>query len=121
MPTTVSRTLKGAMKDGFGEAVVAFDKPKPCKFLSLDNYQKRFLWTHNEVDLALHPVVGLLLQVGVMEKFLHALGFKSLILFFGVGKQGPCFTAIEEDGGDKRLVHLELACNADGVAPPDPI
>ena len=30
------------------------------------------------------------------------------------------FTAIEEDGGDKRPVELELAGKADGVAPPDP-
>ena len=29
------------------------------------------------------------------------------------------FTAVEEDGGDKRLVELGLACRADGVAPAD--
>ena len=29
-------------------------------------------------------------------------------------------TAIEEDE-DKRLVHLELDCEADGVASPDPV
>ena len=48
---------------------------------------------------------------------------KAWILFFRVVKQGPgpCFTALAEDGGDKRLVELELACKADGVAPPDPI
>ena len=40
-------------------------------------------------------------------------------LFFSVSKQGPCFTAVEEDGGDERLVQLELVCEADGVAPPD--
>ena len=38
-----------------------------------------------------------------------------------VSKQGPCFTAIEEDGSDKRLVELELACEVDGIAPPDPV
>ena len=27
---------------------------------------------------------------------------------------------MEEDGGEKRLVQLELAWEADGVAPPDP-
>ena len=42
-------------------------------------------------------------------------------LSFRVSEQGPCFTAIEEDGGDKRLVQLELACEADGVALPDPV
>ena len=35
--------------------------------------------------------------------------------------RGPCFTAVEEDGSDKRLVGLELAFKADGVAPPDPV
>ena len=79
------------------------------------------MWTHKEVDLAPHPVVGLVLQVGDAEKFPQALGFESLDLFFRVSKQGPCFTAIEEDGGDKRLVELELACEADGVAPLDPV
>ena len=38
-------------------------------------------------------------------------------MFFPVTKQGPCFTALEEDGGDKRLVELELACEADVLHP----
>ena len=33
------------------------------------------MWTHKDVDLALHPVVGPLLQVGGAEKFPQALGF----------------------------------------------
>ena len=41
-------------------------------------------------------------------------------ILFSVSKFGS-FTAIEEDGGDERLVELELACEADGVAPPDPV
>ena len=45
-----------------------------------------------------------------MEKFPHGLGLKSLDPLFRVSKQGPCITTIEEDGGDKRLVQLELAC-----------
>ena len=59
LPTTASSTLQGALKDGFGEAVAACDMPEPCKFLSLDNCQKRFLWTHKEVNLAPHPVEGI--------------------------------------------------------------
>ena len=62
-----------------------------------------------------------MLQVGGTEKFLHAFGFESLDLLFRVSKQGPCFTAVEEDGGDKRLVELELGYKADGVALPDPV
>ena len=93
---------------------------KPCKFPSLNSCQKRFLWTHKEVDLAPHPVVGLVLEVGDAEKFPCALGFESLDPFFQSQQAGSMFH-IEEDGGDKRLVKPELACEADGVAPPDPV
>ena len=80
------------------------------------------MWhAHEEVDLAPHPVVGLVLQVEDVERFPHALCFENLDPFFRVSKQGHCFTAIEEDGGDKRLVQFELVCEADGVAPPDPV
>ena len=58
--------------------------PKPRKFPSLDSCQKRFLWTHKEVDLAPHPVVGLVLQVGDAEKFPQALSFEGLIPFLSV-------------------------------------
>ena len=80
---------------------MACDIFKPCKFPSLDSCQKRFLRTHKEVDLALHPVIGLVLQVGNAEKFPQALVFESLDSFFGIGKQGPSFTTVQEDGGDK--------------------
>ena len=74
---------------------MACDMPKLCKFLSLDSCQKGFLWSHKEVDLAPHPVVSLVLQVGGVEKLLQALGFKAWIpFFFSVSKQ-------EADGGDK--------------------
>ena len=98
---------------------MACDMPEPCKFSSLDSCQKKFLWTHNEVDLALHPVAGLALQVGDMEKFPCEIGFVSLDPFPRVSKQGPRVKAVEEDGCDKRLLGLELACKAEGVAAPD--
>ena len=69
---------KVPLKDGFGEAVVACDMSEPCKFLTLDSCQKRFMWTHKEVDLAPHSIVGLVLQAGDTEKFPHALCFESL-------------------------------------------
>ena len=56
--------------------------PEPCKVPSLDSGQKRFLWTHKEVDLNPQPVVGLVLQIGGMEKFPHELGFERLDSFF---------------------------------------
>ena len=77
LPTTASSTLRGALKDGFKEAVVVCDMPEPCKFPSLNSCQKRFLWTHKEVDLAPHLVVGLVHRVGHAEKFPRALGFES--------------------------------------------
>ena len=82
----------------------------------------RFEWTRKEADLDPHPIVGHVIQAEDVEKFPHALGFESLdFFFFSVNKQGPCLTAMEEeDGGDERLVQLELACLADGVALPDP-
>ena len=80
--TTASPTLQGALKDGFREAVVACDMPEPCKFPSIDSCQRRFLWIHKEVHLAPHHVVGLVLQVGDMEKFPRVLGFESLDHFF---------------------------------------
>ena len=70
---------------------MACDMSEPCRFLSLESCQKSFLWTHKEVDLALHPVVGLVLQVGDAEKFPQALVAKAWILFFKVSQQGPCF------------------------------
>ena len=37
VPMTASTTLEGASKVDFGEAVVAFDVPEPCKFPSHDS------------------------------------------------------------------------------------
>ena len=56
-------TLQGVLDDGFGQAVVACDMPELRLFPSLDSCRKRFLRTPKEVDLAPHPVVGLVLQV----------------------------------------------------------
>ena len=50
--------------------------------------------------------------------FLRHLDFKAWISF-SISKQGPYFSIIEEDGDDKRFAGLELACEANGVAPPD--
>ena len=54
-----------------------------------------------------------MLKAEVAEKCHQALDFESLDLFFffffRVSMQGPCFTALEEDGDDERLVQLELA------------
>ena len=59
LPTIALSIHQGALKDAFGEAVLACDMPEPCKFPSLDSCQKTFPWTYKEVDVAPHPVVGL--------------------------------------------------------------
>ena len=70
-----SPTLQRALTDDFGEAIVARDLQESCEFPSLDNCQKKFLQAHEDVDLAPHPVVGLVLQEEDVERFPHALGF----------------------------------------------
>ena len=60
LPITASSTLRDALKDYFGEAVVACDIPEQCVFPSLDSCQESFLLAHKEVDLASHLVVGLI-------------------------------------------------------------
>ena len=79
------------MKDGSGEAVVACDMSKPIKCPSLDSCQKRLLWTHKEVNLARHQVVGLVLYLEDVEKFPQALGFDSLDPFFQNQQAGSMF------------------------------
>ena len=55
---------------------MARDMPEPCKCPSFDSCQKRFLWPHKEVDLAIHAVVSLVVQVGEAEKSPPALDFE---------------------------------------------
>ena len=86
---------------------------EPCNFPTLESCHKRLLWTRREVDLAPHPIVGLVLKVGDAEKFPQAIGFESL--FFQ--RHSPCFTATDMEGGNKRLAQCKLACEADGVPP----
>ena len=83
------------------------------EFSSLDSR----LWYHKEVDLSLHPVVGLVLPVGDAEKFSHSLGLESLDPLLRVSKQGPCLTA-KENSGDARPLQLEFTCEAHEVALP---
>ena len=65
----------------------------------LDGCQKRFLWTHKEVDPALHPVLGLLLEVGDAEKFPLALSFESLDSFLQSQQAGSMFDSHREGWG----------------------
>ena len=58
---------------------------------SFHSFQKRFLWTHKEVDLSLYPVIGLVLQVGDVENFPQTLGFENLDPFFFSQQAGSLF------------------------------
>ena len=65
-----------------------------------------FLWAHQEADLAMHSVVGLVLQVGDVENHLVS---KARIL-------------CSESASRVRVSQpSELSCEADGVAWPDPV
>ena len=75
--------------------------PELYEFPSFDGCQKRFLsGPTRKVDLAPHPVVGLVLQLGDTEKLPQALGLESLGPLLRVSKQGP-FLAVEVNGVDK--------------------
>ena len=56
----------------------AHDVPEPCAFRFNNSCQKRFLWAHKKVDLAPHPVVGRVPEIGDAEIFLQALGLERL-------------------------------------------
>ena len=79
---------------------MARDMPKPCEFPSLDEL---FLWAHKEVDLAAHPVIGLVFQGADAETCPQALGLKSLDLFLKT-LQLYCFLCVKNDH------HLLLLC-----------
>ena len=83
--------------------------------------QKKFLWAHKGVNIAPHPGVGLVLKMEGSKKFARVLCVESLYPFVLVSKNGPRLTAIEEDGSEKRLLHLERACETDGAASPAPV
>ena len=75
-----------------------------------------------EVKFALHPVAVLIaLQVGDAEEIPWCLVSKAWILFFQSQQAGSVSRSHRGDGSDKRIVHLELHCEADGVASPDPV
>ena len=119
LQTAAAATLYGVLTDGFGEAAVARDMPEPFELPSLDSCQRRFLCANEEADLALHPVVGFLLQAGDAEKVPHVCRLQSRDLFLQVRKQDPRLT--EEDGDDERIVQLEFACQANSVASRGPV
>ena len=54
LPTTASPTDQDALKDGFGEAVVACDVPEPCTFPSLDHASFRLEWKRRYSSMFLH-------------------------------------------------------------------
>ena len=53
LPITAASALQGALKGGFGEALVARDMPEPCEFPSLDSLQKRVFWAQTDENRGL--------------------------------------------------------------------
>ena len=86
--------------------------------MAYDSCQKRFLGIHKDLHLVqLHSLTQslkldllrshsltqslVLYSKDLQRCFLKHMVSKTWILFFGVSKQDPCFTVIEEDGTDK--------------------
>ena len=113
-----SLILQDALKYDLGEAVVACDMPEQCKFPFLESCQKRFLWAHNEVEFISRWCCAPSRRYGEVSSNTW---FRRPGSFFQSQQAGSCFTAVEEDGGNKRHVEVELARKGDGVASPDPV
>ena len=62
-----------------------------------------------------------MVQVGDVEKFPQVLDHNTLNPFSRERRWGPCLLAMEEDGGDKRLVQPEFTSEADAFTLPDPV
>ena len=76
-------TLHGALKDVFGEAVMACNMSKPSQFPSLESCQTRLLRTHKEVDL--HQRCQLIL-FSLFFKQLRSTG-RPLLTYNGVARE----------------------------------
>ena len=68
-------------------------------------------WVRSKIDFL----------VGPHEPLDATVKRRKLAWFEHLTRHDSLSKAMEEDGGDKRLVELELACEVDGVAPPDPV
>ena len=93
LPTTASPILQGALKDGFGEAVVACGMPKPCKLGSLDSCRGYFCGLTRELILLCTQSLVLCSKQDMRRRFLGHLILKAWICFlFRVSKQSLYFT-----------------------------
>ena len=81
LPTTAPPTLQGALMDAFGKDVMCVTSPRHESSPSFDSCRERFLWAHKEADLAQHPVVDPMFQIGDVEKLLQAFGLDNLDFF----------------------------------------
>ena len=80
----------------------------PASFCLLKVARSGFCGPTRNMILLCTQSFGLVLQVGDTKKCPHALDFKSLDPFFWVSKQGACFAATGEDGGDYCLTNIIL-------------
>ena len=69
-PSSISSAVYGVAhhprcpEEWFWKGCCGIWHARTMQFPSLGSCQKRFLWTHKEVDIAPHPVVGLVFQAG---------------------------------------------------------
>ena len=85
------------------------DMPKPWEFPAVDIYQMRFLWAHKIDDLALHTVVGFVLQEGNTQKIPKVLSLQKTGSFCLSQPASSMSHSHRRWWDDKRLVQFELA------------
>ena len=87
LPTTASPTLQYALKDFLERLSWRVTFPHNASFRLLTVARKRFPWTHTKVDVAPHPLVGLLFREERWRSFLVHLVWKVWIIKYKVCKK----------------------------------
>ena len=105
LPTTASPSPQGALK-----AVMVCDMPEPCKFRLLTVARRGSCGPKRKLSLLRTQSLVLISMQKMRRSFLMHFGLESLDPFFRVSKQSLRFTAVEENGDDKRLVELYCCC-----------
>ena len=90
--------------------------PNYASFPSLDVARREYCGPKRESILLRTELLVSCSKHEMRKKCPQTLRFEGLDSFLRVSQQGPCFTALEEDGGDKRRVQLERAFEAECVA-----
>ena len=109
LPTTTSPTFQGDLKMALERLSWRVTCPNRASFRLLIVARRGSCGLTRKFILLRNQLLVLCSKKEMRRSFQIS---KAWILFFRVSEQGPCFTAIVEDGGDKKRVQLELAFEA---------